>query len=158
MQVYLLRHGIAEDRQPGKSDEERRLTQKGVRKLKDILGQAKDYGVEPSLILSSPLVRARQTAEVAVSELHYKEAIVETVALKPESRPEAVWDELRVHRDESEVMLVGHEPLFSELYAYLLNSPALCVNVRKGSIGRIEVDASSPRARGILRWMLVPRE
>ena len=157
MQVYLLRHGIAEDHQPGKSDAQRELTSKGIKRLKDVLKQAAAYEVAPSLIISSPLVRARQTAEIAASELGYKETILETKALVPESSPEGVWDEIRLHRDAREVMLVGHEPLFSSVYAYLLTSPALDVHVRKGSIGHIEVDANSPRPRGILRWILVPR-
>jgi phosphohistidine phosphatase len=157
MQVYLLRHGIAEDQQAGKSDAQRQLTPKGIRKLKDVLKQASTYEVAPSLILSSPLVRARQTADVAAGELAYKESILETTSLIPEASPEQVWDELRVHRDEREVMLIGHEPLFSSLYAFLLNSPTLAVQVRKGSIGRIEIDAGSSKPRGVLRWMLVPR-
>ena len=156
MQVYLLRHGIAEDQHAGKSDAQRRLTPRGVRRLKDVLKQASSYETVPSLVLSSPLVRAFETAEIAASELGYKNDILQTTALTPESSPAQVWEEIRIHRGESAILLVGHEPLFSSLYSFLLDSPSLAVRVRKGSLGRIELDASSPRARGILHWILVP--
>ena len=156
MELYLLRHGIAEDAAPGMRDADRALTSKGRRKLQTVLEHARDAGVAPALVLSSSLRRARETAEMAVEILGCPEAIVEIEALVPESNPERVWAEIRVHRDAPSILLAGHEPLFSALYAFLLNSPGLAVDVKKGSLGRIDVDPSSPRSRGVLRWLVTP--
>src|SRR5690349_4514808 len=128
MQVYLLRHGIAEENRIGKSDAERELTAEGRRRLREILRAAAQAEVKPTIILSSPLVRAVQTAEVAADVLHYKDKILRTKALLPNGRMEAVWDEIRVHQDARELMLVGHDPLFTQLAGYLLNVPELRID------------------------------
>jgi phosphohistidine phosphatase len=78
MQVYLLRHGIAEEPAPGESDADRELTPEGRTKLRDNLRIAAEAGAEPTLILSSPLVRALQSAELAGQVLRYKQEILQT--------------------------------------------------------------------------------
>jgi phosphohistidine phosphatase len=125
MDVFLLRHGIAEEGNPGTPDSDRALTAEGERKLREILHAAKAAGVDPSLVLSSPYKRARQTADVAVAELGYKGDIIETACLIPSARPEAVWEEIRVYKSSPALLLVSHEPLMSATLAYLLGSPAL---------------------------------
>jgi phosphohistidine phosphatase len=157
MQIYLLRHGIAETAGPGQADSERSLVPEGRRKLREVLKVAKTSDVRPSLILTSPYRRAVQTAEVAAAVLGYKSDLLRTKALEPGSDPSGVWDEVRVHRDHSEVMLVGHEPLFSQLTAYLLNAPSLVVDFKKGALVRIDLDNFGPRPRGILRWFMPPK-
>ena len=69
MQIYILRHGIAEDAGPGQSDSERALTSEGKKKLRNVLRAAHEAGVTPALILTSPLKRAVQTAELAAEIL-----------------------------------------------------------------------------------------
>jgi phosphohistidine phosphatase len=118
---------------------------------------ARDAGVDPDRILTSPYVRARQTAEIAAGILGFKDDLIETAALTPESAPDAVWEELRLYQDAGKVMLVGHEPLFSQLTAYLLNSPTLLVDFKKGALVRIDFDHLGPRPRGVLRWFLPPK-
>lgn len=157
MEIYLLRHGIAEDVKAGQRDADRALTDEGIRKLHVVLKRARAAGVEPGLIISSPYRRALQTAEIAAAELKYKNEILRTKALVPESSPEAVWEEIRVHKDEPQILLSGHEPLFSALTAYLLNSPSLVVDFKKGAIVRIDADNLSAQPRGILKWMLSPK-
>ena len=157
MQVYLLRHGIAEETAPGKSDADRELTPEGRSKLRETLRVAADAGAKPTLVLSSPLVRALQTAEIAAQVLRYKNEILQTDVLVPNSQPERVWDEIRVHRDERELMLVGHDPLFSHLGAYLLGAPALQVDFKKGAILRVDFESFAARPHGILRWFLTSK-
>ena len=70
-------------------------------------------GVAPTLILTSPYRRALQTAEIAAEVLDYKGELLRTKALEPGSEPPMVWEEIRVHKDESSILLAGHEPLFS---------------------------------------------
>jgi phosphohistidine phosphatase len=157
MQIYLLRHAIAEAARPGQADSERALTSEGRRKLRDVLKVVKAAEVKPTLILTSPYKRAVETAELAASVLGYKSELLRTKSLVPESDPSLVWDEIRVHKDEPEVMIVGHEPLFSHLVAYLLDSPALVVDFKKGALVRIDMDQFGVKPHGILRWFLPPK-
>ncbi|MDX2149720.1 MAG: histidine phosphatase family protein [Bryobacteraceae bacterium] len=157
MQIYLLRHAIAEDGKPGGRDADRALVPEGKRKLREVLRHAKAAGVKPSLILTSPLKRALETAEIASSVLGYQAELLQTSALEPGSSPHAAWDEVRVHKDEKAVMLVGHEPLFSALTAHLLNTPTLAVDFKKGALVRIDVSGFAPQPRGVLKWMMTAK-
>jgi phosphohistidine phosphatase len=157
MDVFLLRHGIAEEGNPGTPDSERALTADGERKLRDSLHAAKAAGVDPSLVLSSPYKRAIQTARVAVAELGYKGDIIQTASLIPSATPEAVWEEIRVYKSSPALLLVSHEPLMSATLAYLLGSPNLRAEFKKGSLARIGIEGFSAKPRGTLRWLLAPR-
>lgn len=157
MEIYLLRHGIAEDPKPGAGDAGRALTAEGKKKLRETLRVARAAGMAPELILTSPLRRAVETAQVAVEELGQKQKPLETRALEPGSQPETAWSEVRDHRDASSILLVGHEPLFGYLAGYLLGANGLRVDVKKGSVIRIDVDNLGPVPRGELKWMLTPR-
>jgi len=157
MELYLLRHGIAEDRAPNGRDADRRLTDEGRDKLRRILERAHAAGVELSLILSSPLRRALETAEVAAHELGYQGKIVRTPALEPNSSPHKIWEAIREHREETAVLLAGHEPLFSATVAYLVGSTQQMIHFRKGALVRIDADAFNPAPRGILEWMITAK-
>src|ERR1700733_4119830 len=115
MQVYLLRHGIAEEAKSGMSDAERSLTPEGRRKLRQVLSSAAEAGVQPELILSSPLKRALQTAELAQEVLKSKNEILPSNTLVPASNPDDVWEEIRRHKKASSLLLAGHNPLFARL-------------------------------------------
>ena len=157
MELYLLRHGAAQDANASTPDAERSLTSDGRRKLRQVLEAAASAGVEPSLILTSPLKRAVQTAEVARDVLKYKKELLRTKALAPGATGQQVWDEVRVHRDEPSLLLVGHNPLFSELSGYLLGSDNVQVDFKKGAILRIDLEHFPPKPKGILRWYLTPK-
>ena len=148
---------MAEKDRPGLSDAERALTQEGRRKLRQVLKAAADAQVHPSLIVTSPLKRAIQTAEVAVEVLGYKKQVLRSKVLLPGSSVEQVWDEVRVHRDEPSLMLVGHNPLFAELSGYLLGSADLQVDFKKGALLRVDFEDFRPRPKGILRSYLTPK-
>lgn len=157
MQVHLVRHGIAEGGHPGLSDAERALTQQGRRKLRAIFEAAAQAGVRPSLILASPLKRAVETADIAHRVLGYKHELIKTKALAPHSAPELVWNEIRDHRNESSIMLVGHNPLFAFLAGFLLGCPELQIDLKKGSIFRVDFDSIGSQPKGVLRWYLIPK-
>lgn len=156
MELYLMRHGIAEDAKPGQPDAARPLTEDGCYKVEGVLELARNAGVDPDLILSSPYLRAIQTARIARDELAVREAVLEFPSIVPHGNPETVWNDLRSYAQYRSLFLTGHEPLFSQLAAYLLNSPALLIEVKKASIIRIDVAAMGPTPRGVLRWMMVP--
>jgi phosphohistidine phosphatase len=157
VELYLLRHGIAEDRSPSGRDPDRRLTEEGREKLHRVLKRAAAAGVEPSLIISSPYTRAVETAEVAASELKYKGEILRAATLVPDSSPPSVWGEIREHREESSILLAGHEPLFSATVAWLLGSSHEMVEFRKAGLVRIDIHGFGAVPRGILQWMLTPK-
>lgn len=157
MQLFLLRHGIAQENSNSGSDADRSLTSEGRRKLRQVLEAAAEAGVAPTLILTSPLKRAVETAGIAQNVLKYKNQLLRTKALAPGSTVRQVWEEIRVHRDESSLLLVGHNPLFTELAAYLLGSHEIQIDFKKGALLRIDLEAFPVHPKGLLRWYLTPK-
>lgn len=156
MQILLLRHGIAENAAPGHPDSERALTAEGREKLRRVLKRARAAGATPSLILSSPYRRALETAETAAEALEYGGKIVRTKALAPDASPFDVWDEIRARASEPAILLASHEPLMSSMVAFLLDSPALSVDMKKAALVRIDCERIAPEPRGVLKWMITP--
>ena len=156
MQVYLLRHGIAEDARPGQPDAERALTAEGRDKLRRVLKRARAADAAPTVILSSPLRRAVETAEVAKTVLAYQGEIVRTNALAPEGSPPDIWGEIRGRKGEKSILLSGHEPLMSATLAFLLDCPALMVDFKKGALVRVDCDRFGPQPKCVLKWLLTP--
>jgi phosphohistidine phosphatase len=157
MEIYILRHGIADDPKHGQPDSERALTDEGRDKLRRVLKRARAAGVTPSAILSSPYRRAVETADVAAKELDFAGNVQHTRALIPEAAPSEIWHELRALKDEPAVLLASHEPFTGRLTAYLLGSPALQVDVKKGALIRIDCERVGTEPHGVLKWMLTPR-
>ncbi len=155
MELYLLRHGIAEDN--AATDADRQLTEEGRHKLRRVLKRAASAGVSPSLIISSPYKRALESAEIAASELAYKGKILRAGTLTPDSSPPSVWSEIREHRDEPSILLAGHEPLFSATVAFLLGSTNQMVEFKKAALVRIDLHSFSAQPQGVLHWMLTPK-
>ena len=156
MQVHLFRHGTAESVQPGSSDSARKLTAAGREEVRRAIECVRTVKIAPSLILSSPYARAVETAEIAGRVLGYAGSIVRTSALEPSASPQGVWEEIRRRPNEPQILLAGHEPLLSQLAAYLLSAPSLQIEMRKAMLMRIDLDQISVNSRGILKWMLPP--
>jgi phosphohistidine phosphatase len=156
MEIYLLRHGIAEDAHAGQPDAERELTPEGRDKLRRVLKRARAAGVAPAVILSSPYRRAMETASIAAEALEYKGKVVETQALVPNAAPQEAWEEIRSRHDESGVLLASHEPLMSSLAAFLLGSPTVAIDMKKAALVRIDCERLGREPRGVLKWMLTP--
>jgi phosphohistidine phosphatase len=150
MEVYLLRHGIAEDGYP---DSARKLTDEGKEKLRRVL---KRCGAKPTLIVSSPYRRAMETAEIAAESLEYKNEIERSQALTPDGAPAEVWEEIRARKNEDAILMASHEPLMSATVAFLLGAPGIYVDMKKAALVRIDLDRFGPQPAGILKWMLTP--
>ena len=157
MRVYVFRHGIAEDAAVGQDDATRRLTPKGIEKLHWILRTAREAGVRPGIILTSPYVRAVQTAEAAKEALGFKGELIETEVLVPYQNPVDLWREILAHRTSGELMVVGHNPLLSDFVCFLTGTPSYGIALKKGAIAMVDVPAASPRPRGSLIWLLTAR-
>jgi phosphohistidine phosphatase len=133
------------------------LTGEGREKLREVLRVAAAAGVAPTVMMSSPLARAVETAEIAAKALNFDGSILQTRSLEPGAAPEETWQELRIHDHQDELLLAGHQPHVSEFAAFLLGVPDLQIEFRKGAMMRIRVDGSGPRPRGVLEWMLTAR-
>ena len=152
MELYLLRHGIAEDFATTGRDADRALTAEGKRKLRDLLKVAAQAGVQPSLIISSPYRRARETAVIAAKVLDYTEEILESSSLIPNAHPQELWEEVRVHKSAAKLLLVSHEPLLSSAASILLNASGMHVDFKKGALLRIDLEGFSSQPNGVLKW------
>jgi phosphohistidine phosphatase len=157
MELYIFRHGIAEDAVAGQADSERALTDPGRKKTAEVVRAARRANADPSLIISSPYLRAVQTAEIAAEEFRYKGELLRIEALVPHGVPENVWSELRDYKDERAILIAGHEPLLSLLVAWLLAAPELRVEMKKAAMVRIDFESFGPVPHGTLRWMITPK-
>jgi phosphohistidine phosphatase len=161
--LYLLRHAIAanKDDPAFESDSERPLTKKGIKKFRKAARGIERLGVSFDAILSSPLVRARQTADLVAEILGQESAVDEMPALAPESSPEQLVSELSSVEGKEHVMLVGHEPFLGNLAGFLLtrkNDSDVRIPLKKGGICRIEIDTVPPTQAGTMHWLLTPKQ
>jgi phosphohistidine phosphatase len=155
--LLLIRHGIAEARGEAWPDDSKRpLTDQGMTRLrKQARGLARlDVGVD--LILTSPFVRTRQTAEIIASAFDPRPHLATTEALTPDGSYAAVVAELSKHTRRTRIALVGHEPSIGELAARLVGSRHP-IPFKKGAIACIEVDALPPQGPGALQWFAPPK-
>ena len=114
--------------------------------------------MHPELIISSPYVRAKQSADLAKEVLGFKDDLLVSEALVPEADPQDIWQEIRtVHRGSGCILLASHEPLMGRCLGFLLGAPDLLVDFKKGAIVRVDLENFGLHPRGILRWMLIPK-
>ena len=155
--LFLVRHAIAEERGPEFPDDAQRpLTDDGISRFRKAVAGLTDLGVEVDLILTSPLVRARQTADLLSKGLAGHPSVIETGALSPGATHKALVTELGRHARRSAIALVGHEPHLGETAARLLGFPGR-FDFRKGGVCRIDVDAFPPPGPGQLQWFAPPK-
>lgn len=156
-ELYLIRHGVAAE--PGEAwpdDTKRPLTDQGVRRLRKAAAGLSELGVSFDVILSSPLVRARQTAEILAAGLQPRPPVTFSEALSPGAVYSAVLDELAQHVRCRRIALVGHEPGIGALAARLMGSRR-ALEFKKGAVVRIDVPTLPPTGAGALRWFLSPK-
>jgi phosphohistidine phosphatase len=157
MRLYLFRHGIAEASARSGHDADRALTEEGREKVRNVVRRAREGGMWPAIILSSPFVRALETAQISAKVLGHDDKILTSNAFIPDASPEEAWAEIRTHKAEPEVMVASHQPLCGALAAFLLDSPALTVDFRKAALVCIDMDGAGAHPRGVLQWMLTSK-
>jgi phosphohistidine phosphatase len=153
MRLYIVRHGIAESGHPD-GDPYRELTPEGKKKVEGMARFVKKK-ISPEVILTSPYVRAIQTAEIFSTLLSNKPPVENTDTLYPGDDPKSVLFELSSRREE-EVLLTGHNPHMKELVRTLLGSAGDAIPLKKGSITCIDLDGDPVHAAGKLKWMITP--
>ncbi|HUL32944.1 MAG TPA: phosphohistidine phosphatase SixA [Candidatus Eisenbacteria bacterium] len=159
MQLYIVRHGIAVDREDPKCppDPERFLTQEGMEKAHLVAKGVAEIGVAPDLFLSSPYLRAFQTAEVFAAELEYsRNKIRRTDLLLPGAEPLQLFRELAREKELSAVFLFGHAPHLDDLLATALGSRHHISALKKAGVALVELKRLVPPS-GELVWLATPK-
>jgi phosphohistidine phosphatase len=158
MELYVLRHAIALScAEAGvHHDSERPLSTEGADKMKRIAAAFKTLGLEIDLILTSPYVRARDTAQIANDTLKTKLEFCEALASGREMK--AVLDELKKQfRSAQRIMIVGHEPDLSQLIAKITSLGRLRLEMKKAGLAKIQITETSPELKGDLEFLLTPK-
>ena len=138
MELYLLRHADADTF--AETDEARPLSEKGESQAKKVARFCKQHGLDKVRLLTSPVLRAHQTAEFVAAHLRVELAVAPWLACG--MRPQTALDLLQEYAAEKAVMLVGHEPDFSGLAAHLLGMPSGAqIEIRKASLTRLTVQS-----------------
>ncbi|HSQ39958.1 MAG TPA: phosphohistidine phosphatase SixA, partial [Anaerolineales bacterium] len=149
---------IAEDTADYGDDSVRPLTEKGREKMKRIAAALKDLGAAPDLIVSSPYVRASQTAAILAKELKYKEELSYSDFLVPMGEPGDMIGEINEKYTVDELMLVGHEPSLSALVSVLLAGNAdIAIDLKKGGVCCLSVDDLRYDRKATLEWLITPK-
>jgi len=156
MTVYLLRHAIAEDRSASGLDRDRALAPEGVERLGNVLRVAAKAGMRPSLVLSSPYVRARQTAEQAHHFLFCKQPVVLSDAFTPNGSPRKAWEEIRTFETEEPLLVVSHDPLISGLFSYLLGVSEFIHSFKKAGLAKLDFTRTGAKPSAEIQWILTP--
>ena len=153
LQLYLLRHADAGDPTAWSGDDaERPLSAKGKRQARRLGSLLADIGWKPDVILTSPKVRAADTARIVGEAVDVEPADEQLLASSFELSD--VGSVLADHPAARRVLLVGHDPDFSSLASTLTGA---AIELRKGAIARIDLQDPSPAAgQGALRWLLPP--
>ena len=157
LEVYLIRHGVAEERGKDWPDDSKRpLTPEGIARLRKEARGLNRLGLGFDQIVTSPLVRTRQTADVFAEELKSKPPIVTSDALAPAGSPALVIQEITRHVRKARIALVGHEPNMGELAAFLIGAK-VALPFKKGAICRIDFSVFPPKGKGELCWFVTPK-
>lgn len=155
--LYLIRHGLAAERGKDYPDDSKRpLTNSGITALRKEASALTELDVTFDIIISSPLVRAKQTADVIAQGLAGKPPVILSDALSPAGSQSSLFQELGKHMRKASIALVGHEPNMGELAARLLGAKG-AIEFKKGAICRIDFEVFPPKGLGTLRWLATPR-
>jgi phosphohistidine phosphatase len=149
MELYFLRHGEADWPDWKKSDDERPLTKRGKKEMRAVAALLDRIGASPSLILTSPLPRASQTAEIAAERLKIK--CQEDRLLEPGFSLPQLKRLLEKHPEDS-LMFVGHEPDFTETISALTGAS---LKLSKAGVAKIDIERSLEDGR--LLWLFPPK-
>ena len=156
-ELYLIRHGLAEERGEAWPDDTKRpLTERGMSRMRKAVRGLARLGVSIDVVLTSPLVRARQTAEIIAGGFNPRPQLVSVDALALDGSYQAVLADLEKHAKRTRIALVGHEPGIGELAARLIGTRHP-VEFKKGAICRIDLETVPPAGPGTLRWFLTPK-
>lgn len=161
MELLILRHAIAFPRDASRwpDDAERPLTPEGVSKARQAAAGLRRLATRPQLVLTSPLVRARDTAKVFSQGARWPEAVA-CAALSPARDPQELLAELRRHDGTAHCIgVVGHQPHLGRLLALCLRGEARpeAFELKKSAVARVQFGGPPRAGRGVLTALFPPR-
>jgi phosphohistidine phosphatase len=155
----MIRHAIAvdEDTLEYADDSQRPLTDKGRKKMRQIAKGLRALGVEFDLILSSPYVRATETAEILADVFKMKKEMQFSDNLVPMGDPELLIAEINEKYSATSIAFVGHEPFMSAMVGLLVSKNAnIDMTLKKGGVCRLSADDLHHARKATLEWLLTP--
>jgi phosphohistidine phosphatase len=158
MKLHLFRHGIAIDREDPAcpSDHDRFLTPKGIAKTQAAAHGMRALGLKPNVIMTSPLLRAVQTAEIACEVLGFPvKKLRQSESLAADAKPADLFEELSGLKAE-EVICVGHAPNLDEVIAFAIGSHTAVTSLKKAGLGSLEIESFAP-PHGVIVGIYSPR-
>jgi phosphohistidine phosphatase len=158
MELYIFRHAIAVPRDSGEEphDEDRRLTEQGIDKLREVVRGMRALDLSFDRVLTSPYVRATQTAEIVAAGLGIQETVEQCPHLAPDGDPEALIKAIKA-APAPRTLLVGHEPALSRLISTLTSGdPGLAVTLKKAGLCKLTVETLRHGRCARLEWLLPP--
>jgi len=156
LHLYFLRHGKALSRAEWlEEDGLRPLTEDGERVMYAEARAMRARGLRPDVIITSPLARARRTAEIVADELGLRDRLIDDVRLAHGFDARALAKVVAGHADAAHVLVVGHEPEFSVTVAQLIGGGRL--DMKKGGLARVDVRGPDLDG-GVLVWLLTPAQ
>jgi len=160
MRLYIVRHAIAAPHgTPGMPDDDRPLTEEGIKKMRQAAAGLRSLEYIPEIVLSSPLPRARQTAEILMEAFGQKRTRLEMFpALAPSGSRKEVYQAIASYAEKLEsLMLVGHQPSLGEIAGEIVwGSPEQFLDLKKGGACAIELEHTGIPPAGSLIWLLTP--
>jgi phosphohistidine phosphatase len=158
MILYIVRHASAVPHgTPGIAEDDRPLTEDGIKKMKKAAAGLQNLGATPDIILTSPLPRAKQTAEILQEVYGKKMPVLLVQALTPSGNRSEVYCEMRNHKNANSLMLVGHQPSLGEIAGEIAwGSPEYYVELKKGGACALELEEIRNIPKGTLLWLLTP--
>ena len=161
MEIYILRHGKAEERLSNvKSDSKRKLTIDGKNEMGELAKGIKNLNLSFDYIISSPLVRATETADIVIKHISGKvKKVTIWNELKPESNVTDTHKKLVKFAPDAKILLVGHEPHLTNLISSMIsNTSKVSINLKKGGFISIRGNTSNSKIVGSLRSLLTPKQ
>jgi phosphohistidine phosphatase len=156
-ELYLIRHAIAaEAGEEWPDDDKRPLTARGVARFKEAVDGLKKLEAGIDEIFTSPLVRAKQTADLLAAGLPGKPTVKILDALAPGHTPGSLMAQLARTARRRRIALVGHEPSLGELAAHLIGA-GRALPLKKGGVCRIDIESLTSRRPGALTWFVQPK-
>jgi phosphohistidine phosphatase len=161
MELYVIRHAIAQQlgRKNEFLDEKRALTSEGRERMREAAKGLHRLGVEFDLILTSPLVRAVETAEIISTAMGLsKKEVEQTSNLAPDASASDLFAEIKRHTGVESIAIVGHQPDLGEIISKIVRGDGgLAIELKKGSVCCIKVTETVPTLRGSLTWLFAPK-
>jgi phosphohistidine phosphatase len=156
-ELYLVRHAIAAERgEEWPDDNKRPLTERGISRFKEGVAGLRWLDVTLDEVITSPLVRAKQTADLLAGGLPGKPVVRVLNALAPGHAPLAVMTQLAKLARRTRIAIVGHEPGLGELAAHLIGA-SRPLPFRKGGVCRIDIESLTTKRAGSLIWLVTPK-